>query len=47
MMPGRGGIKVGFITNLLAWVIPIVVVLAYFFLEWRLAKRGREPKLAA
>ena len=38
-MPGRDELDTSFITNLLAWIIPICVAFFYFYLDWQLAKK--------
>lgn len=47
LIPGRDEAGGGFITNLFAWVIPIVVASLYLFFEWRLAQEGRKPEHAS
>lgn len=41
-MPGRDELEVGFIMNLLAWIIPLGAAFLYLYLDWQLARKGKK-----
>lgn len=45
MMPGGYALEAGFITNFLAWIIPLGLAFLYFYLDWQLGiKSELTPK---
>jgi hypothetical protein len=43
LVPGRDENAGGFLLNLLSWIIPMIVMLSYFYFDCRLRKRGKRP----